>query len=247
MRPGNAVIFGATSAIATGFARALAPDGARFHLVGRDAAKLAAVRDDLVARGAKEVTVSIADLDRVEEHARLVAEAAARLGALDVALLAQGTLSDQKRCEADAARARAEVTTNFLAPASLLTELAIHFERQGRGTLAVIGSVAGDRGRASNYVYGSAKAGLAAFAAGLRARLRTKGVNVLLVKPGFVDTPMTAHLRKGALWAQPDDVGRGILRAVEAGRGEVYLPGFWRLVMFVIRHLPEPIFARLKA
>jgi short-subunit dehydrogenase len=246
MKPASVVIFGATSAIATGFARALAPEGTRFHLVARDAARLAAVRDDLVVRGAKAVSTTVADLDATAEHARLVAEAASLLGGLDAALVAQGTLSDQKRCEADAALARAELTTNFLAPASLLTELALHFERQGRGTIAVIGSVAGDRGRASNYVYGSAKAGLAGFADGLRARLREKGVNVVTVKPGFVDTPMTAHLPKGALWAKPDDVGRGILRAIESGRGVVYIPGFWRLVMFVIRHLPEPIFVRLK-
>ena len=246
MKPRTVVVFGATSAIATGFARALAPSGARFHLVARDAARLAAVRDDLVARGANAVTTTVADLNAAADHARLVGEAAAKLGTLDAALVAQGTLSDQKACESDAAIARAELTTNFLAPASLLAELAIQFERQGSGTIAVMGSVAGDRGRASNYVYGSAKAGLAGFADGLRARLREKGVNVVTVKPGFVDTPMTAHLRKGALWAKPDDVGRGILRAIEAGRGEVYLPGFWRLIMFVIRHLPEPIFVRLK-
>jgi short-subunit dehydrogenase len=246
VRPESVLVFGATSAIAVGFARALASHGARFHLVARDATKLEAVRGDLIARGAKAATTSIADLDLVDEHARLVSEAAASLGTIDAALIAQGTLPDQKRCETDLAYARAALLNNFTAPASLAAELANHFERQGRGTIAVIGSVAGDRGRASNYVYGSAKGALATFLAGLRARMRDKGVNVLTVKPGFVDTPMIAHLKKSPLWASADSVGSGILRAMESGRSEVYLPGFWRVIMFVIRHLPEPIFVRLK-
>lgn len=246
MKIERAVIFGATSAIAAGFGRALAARGARLHLVGRDEAKLAATRDDLLARGAAQVTTAVVDLNLASEHARLVAEAAAALGSLDAALVAQGTLSDQERCARDAALAQMELTTNFVAPASLLAQLALHFESQGRGAIVVIGSVAGDRGRASNYVYGSAKAGLAAFASGLRARLREKGVAVLTVKPGFVDTPMTAAFAKGPLWAQPDDVGRGILRATEAGRTVVYLPGFWGVIMFVIRHLPEWVFLRMK-
>jgi decaprenylphospho-beta-D-erythro-pentofuranosid-2-ulose 2-reductase len=246
VKPEAVVIFGATSAIAVGFARALAPRGARFHLVARDAAKLGAVRDDLLARGAKSVTSAVADLDLVDEHARLVSEAAASLGAIDAALLAQGTLPDQARCETDLVYARAQILNNFVAPASLAAELANFLVRQDRGALAVIGSVAGDRGRASNYVYGSAKGGLAEFLAGLRARLRKTNVSVITVKPGFVETPMTAHLKKGALWASPEAVGSGILRAIESGRGEVYLPGFWRLIMFVIRHIPEPIFVRMK-
>jgi short-subunit dehydrogenase len=118
-------------------------------------------------------------------------------------------------------------------------------EAQGSGSIAVISSVAGDRGRQSNYVYGAAKGLVTRFLQGLRNRLAKKGVQVLTIKPGFVDTPMTAAFKKGALWAQPDDVARGILAAIENGKNEVYLPGFWWLIMAIIRHIPEPIFKKL--
>ncbi|HSR08635.1 MAG TPA: SDR family NAD(P)-dependent oxidoreductase, partial [Bryobacteraceae bacterium] len=113
------------------------------------------------------------------------------------------------------------------------------------GHIAVIGSVAGDRIRRSNYVYGTSKSGLALFAEGLRLRLAPANVPVLVVKPGFVDTPMTAHLKKSVLFASPQYVARGILRAVEAGKNEIYLPGFWRLIMLVIRQLPYAVMKRL--
>ena len=124
--------------------------------------------------------------------------------------------------------------------------LARRLERQGSGTLAVISSVAGDRGRASNYLYGSAKAAVTAFASGLRQKLRDRGVNVLTIKPGFVDTPMTRDFRKGPLWAQPAQVAKGIARAIDSRRGVAYLPGFWWAIMRVITHIPEPVFRRIK-
>jgi short-subunit dehydrogenase len=238
-------IFGATSAIAQAVARRLAKPGAHLHLVARDAAKLETVRADLAARGAT-ITAALADLDDFARHATLVDEAWTAAGPLDGALIAQGTLPDQAACERDFACARKEWVTNFEAPASLASLLAPRFEAQGRGTLAAISSVAGDRGRRSNYVYGTAKGALSTYLAGLRLRLRDKGVRVVTVKPGFVDTPMTASFRKGALWASPDQVAGGIVRAMERGSGEVYLPWFWWPIMFVIRHLPEPVFARLK-
>jgi decaprenylphospho-beta-D-erythro-pentofuranosid-2-ulose 2-reductase len=240
------LIFGATSAIAQATARRLARPGVRFHLVARDAAKLEAVRADLVARGCGAVSVAVADLDDLERHAGLVEEADRALDGIDAAIVAQGTLSDQAACEADFARAAAEMRTNFIAPASLLAELANRFAARGSGTLVGISSVAGDRARRSNYVYGTAKGALSLFLAGLRARLREKGVRVITVKPGFVDTPMTARFPKGILWASPDRIARGIVRAMERGSGEVYLPWFWRPIMFVLRHVPEPIFVRLR-
>ena len=113
-------------------------------------------------------------------------------------------------------------------------------------TLAVISSVAGDRGRASNYLYGAAKAAVTAVTSGLRQRLHASGVNVLTIKPGFVDTPMTRAFRKGALWATPDQVARGIVRAVDRRAGVAYLPRFWWAIMSVIRHIPDRLFRRLK-
>ena len=237
-------IFGATSAIAQAVARRLAAGGTRLHLVGRDPAKLAAVRDDLAARGAV-ATMAVADLDESERHEALLDEAERLLGGLDGALVAQGTLPDQAACEASFERTQAEWRTNFVAPASLAARLANRFEARGAGVIAAISSVAGDRGRKSNYVYGTAKGALSTFLQGLRGRLHGKGVRVVTIKPGFVDTPMTAAMRKGPLWATADGVAAGIVTAMERADGEVYLPRFWALVMFAIRHIPERIFVRL--
>ncbi|MGZ5046518.1 MAG: SDR family oxidoreductase [Usitatibacter sp.] len=240
------VVFGATSAIAQAVARRLAARGARLHLVGRDAAKLEAVRADLAARGSPSATASVADLDLLDRHHALLDEAESALGSIDAALIAQGTLPDQRACEADFALAARALHTNFTSPASLASELANRFEARGAGTIVAISSVAGDRGRASNYVYGTAKAALSTFLEGLHARLHAKGVRVVTVKPGFVDTPMTAGFTKGALWATPDQVAAGIVKAMDRGTREAYLPWFWGPIMFVIRHLPARIFLRLK-
>lgn len=240
------VIFGATSAIAQAVARHLAPRGMRFHLVGRDPTKLEAVRADIAARGALAVTVAVADLDDTARHAPLVEDAERALGGLDAALIAQGTLPHQAACERDFAQTESQLRTNFIGPASLAAELANRFEARGAGTIVAISSVAGDRGRRSNYVYGTAKGALSTYLQGLRARLHDKGVKVVTVKPGFIDTPMTAEFRKGLLWSSPKRIAAGIVNAMERGTPEVYLPWFWRPIMFIIRHLPEPVFVRLK-
>lgn len=240
------LIFGATSAIAQATARILAARGARFHLVARDPRKLEAVSADLAARGASAVSVASADLDDLARHRTLIDEAERSLGGIDAAIIAQGTLPNQPACQADFDRAGAQLRTNFIAPASLAAELANRFEVKGSGTIVAISSVAGDRGRASNYVYGAAKGALSIFLQGLRARLHDKGVRVITVKPGFVDTPMTASFTKGMLWSPPERIAAGIVKAMERGTPEVYLPWFWRPIMFVLRHLPESIFVRLK-
>ena len=239
-------IFGATSAIAQATARLLSRRGARLHLVARDAGKLEAVRADLAARGAAAVSTALADLDDHLALAALVDGAIEALGGLDAALVAQGTLPDQAEAASDPEIARKALHTNFVAPALLIGVLAERFEAKGAGTLVAISSVAGDRGRASNYVYGSAKAALSTYLAGLRNRLHAKGVRVVTIKPGFVDTPMTAHFPKGALWATPAQVAEGIVRAMERGTAVAYVPWFWRPIMLVIRLIPEAIFVRLK-
>ena len=186
------------------------------------------------------------DLDDLARHEALVERAATALGGLDGALLAHGMLGDQEAAQRSYAEAEKVLRTNFLSAASLLTPLANRFEAQRAGTLVVISSVAGDRGRQSNYVYGASKGALSVFLQGLRNRLARSGVAVVTVKPGFVDTPMTAALKKNALFATPEQVARGILRAADSAQDEVYLPGFWRLIMFLIRAIPERIFKRLK-
>ncbi|MGH7448360.1 MAG: SDR family NAD(P)-dependent oxidoreductase, partial [Longimicrobiales bacterium] len=148
--------------------------------------------------------------------------------------------------DTDPSYARDTLDVNFLSPATLCLHLALQFERQRSGCLAVIGSVAGDRIRLSNYIYGTAKGALALFLDGLRMRLQPFGVCVIAVKPGFVDTPMTADVRKGPLFASAEAVGAGIHRAMKRSRGgTIYLPGFWRAVMTGIRLTPGPIFRRL--
>ncbi|MBX9607455.1 MAG: SDR family oxidoreductase [Gammaproteobacteria bacterium] len=239
------LIVGAGSAIAEACARLWSAEGAALHLVARDPARLAAMADDLALRGAARVSHGVADVARMDDAGDLVDAARAALGGLDLVLVAQGVLPNQRACERDFAQARAAFEVNTLASLAVLTRAAVLFEEQGHGALIVLGSVAGDRGRASNYVYGASKAALEVFASGLRNRLARRGVQVLLVKPGFVDTPMTAAFTKGPLWAQPADIARGILRALETRRDVVYLPAFWRAIMLVIRLLPERVFKRL--
>lgn len=236
---------GATSAIAQACARIWAERGDALFLVARNAERLEAIAADLRVRGAKQVETRVLDLCDLEAHPGLVDEAVVKLGGIDMALIAHGTLGDQEAAQRDFEVAEAELRNNFISAASLLSVLANHMEAQGRGTLAAISSVAGDRGRQSNYVYGSAKAGLSAFLSGLRNRLHKSGVSVVTIKPGFVDTPMTAHVAKGPLFASPEKVGAAIVAAMEKGRAVVYVPTFWRLIMFVVRSIPERIFQRL--
>lgn len=239
------LVLGATSAIAQHVIRLLAARGASLFLAGRNPERLEAVRQDATTRGARAESLAL-DLDDVSRHEALVEQAAAALGGLDGVVLAHGVLGDQAECERSYAAAAKVLTTNFLSAASLLTVVANRFEARRAGTIVVISSVAGDRGRQSNYVYGASKAALSAFLQGMRNRLFRSGVRVVTVKPGFVDTPMTAGVKKNALFASPERVARGILRAVDRGADEVYLPGFWRLIMLVIRSVPERIFKRLR-
>ena len=242
-------IFGATSAIAAAAARAFVARGDDLALIGRDAQKLAAVALDLKVRGRAEQTIATfqADLDARERHAEWLAAAQAALGGIDIVLIAQGTLPDQKACEADLDLMRAAFETNALSVISLAALSANLFERERRGAIVVIGSVAGDRGRQSNYVYGSAKGMVAIFCQGLRNRLAPAGVSVTLVKPGLVDTPMTAGFeKKGLLWADAATVGRIVARAAARGADVVYAPGFWFFIMAVIKAIPERVFKRLK-
>lgn len=239
------LIIGATSAIAQATARHLAARGDRLFLIARTEAKLEAVMQDLRARGA-EVCGAVADLNVFDRHEALLTEATQALGGLDVVLIAHGTLSDQKAGERDYRVTEEELRTNFLSVVSLLTLLANRLEAQRGGTIAVISSVAGDRGRGSNYIYGTAKGALSLFLQGLRNRLHPAGVRVVTLKPGFVDTPMTANVKKNALFASSDTVAQGIVAALDKGRDVVYLPAFWYLIMLLIRAVPERLFKRLK-
>jgi decaprenylphospho-beta-D-erythro-pentofuranosid-2-ulose 2-reductase len=231
------VVLGATSAIAQAAARIWAERGAELFLVARDPQKLAAVADDLRTRGGQVETL-VQDLN--EDQAGLIE----RAGAADVMLLAQGILGDPQRRDTDPDYAELILRTNLIAPARLLTLLAPRLQRGA--CIAALSSVAGDRGRAKVGIYGASKAGLDAFLSALRQRLQPAGVRVLTLKPGFVDTPMTAALPKTPLFATAAQIGSGIVRAVDAGRdGVVYLPWWWRFIMLVVKALPERVFKRL--
>jgi short-subunit dehydrogenase len=240
------LIVGATSAIAEATARLFARDGASLFLAARSARALAHMEDDLRVRGAASVRSVILDVNDVARHESVVDEAVATLGGLDVVLVAHGTLPNQAACIASVAAAEQELRTNFLSTVSLLTIVANRMEAQGHGTIAVITSVAGERGRASNYVYGAAKGGVSIFLQGLRHRLAATGIKVIDIRPGFVDTPMTASLKKGPLWSSAARVASDIHRAVATGKDVVYTPWFWRWIMLAIRGTPAPIFHKTR-
>jgi decaprenylphospho-beta-D-erythro-pentofuranosid-2-ulose 2-reductase len=239
------LIVGATSAIAEATARRLAADGDALFLAARNAERLQAIADDLRVRGAAKCETAVIEATDYATHADLIAQAQTALGGLDTLLIAHGTLPDQKACEASFEISRREIEVNALSVISILTHAGNLFEEQRQGTIAVISSVAGDRGRQSNYVYGSAKAAVTTFLQGLRNRLHPAGVQVLTVKPGFVDTPMTSAFPKGPLWASPEQIARGIHEAIQKRKDLVYLPGFWRPIMRAVREIPEPVFKRL--
>jgi decaprenylphospho-beta-D-erythro-pentofuranosid-2-ulose 2-reductase len=239
----NIVVIGATSAVAQAAIRIWAAAQHSLTLFGRNAAELERIAADARVRGAIEVIVHVGDITA----AGYIQSAVAALPAASIALVAHGSNSDSDRADRDANYLHDEINVNFTSAALWAQSLASSMATRREGSVAVISSVAGDRGRYSNHAYGAAKAGLSAFCSGLRARMSHHGVNIVTVKPGFIDTPMTAHVaKKGALWATPEQIARGIVNAIDKRRSIVYLPGFWRLIMLVIQHVPEGIFKKMK-
>ncbi|MGV6492671.1 SDR family oxidoreductase [Stenotrophomonas rhizophila] len=237
------LIIGATSAIAEAVARLYAARASTIFLVGRNATRLDAIAADLRVRGAHQVDAFALDVNDLAGHAAMLDAAWAASGGIDTVLIAHGTLPDQAACDQSVELAMREFITNGTSTIALCTALA---QRLSAGSnLAVISSVAGDRGRASNYLYGSAKAAVTAFLSGQGQRLGKLGINVLTIKPGFVDTPMTQAFKKGALWASADKVAQGIVRASDRRRAVAYLPGFWWAIMMVIKNIPEFVFRRI--
>jgi len=237
------MIIGATSAIAQATARLLAPRGDFLVLAGRNEERLRTVAADLEARGASGTEIILFDACAETDFAELAQRGWG--GGLNMLLVAHGSLPDQLAIQDDPGASLREMQINALSGIALLSAFAPLFEAQSSGTIAVISSVAGDRGRQSNYVYGAAKAALTVYSQGLRNRLSKCGVVVLTIKPGFVDTPMTASFPKGLLWAQPERIAQGILRASEGVGGVAYLPWFWRYIMLVIKLIPERLFKKL--
>jgi decaprenylphospho-beta-D-erythro-pentofuranosid-2-ulose 2-reductase len=243
--PRKILVLGATSGIAQATCRIWAAQGASLFLVARNAEKLAAVAADLRTRGASYIDTAVVDLDDTSQHPSLLAHAVNSLTGMDIAYLAHGILGDQLQAEQDFDEAAQIIYTNLMAPISLLTWLANFCVQRHAGTIAVLSSVAGDRGRKSNYVYGSSKAGLSTFLEGLRNRVDREGVTVLTIKPGPTKTAMTAGMPKSEKFADPDAVAESIVSAINKGKDTLYVPFQWRPIMFIIRNIPERIFKKL--
>lgn len=237
-------VLGATSAMARALCREFAGRGDRLFLAARSREDLEAQASDLRLRYGVEVETGLLQAEDRESHAPLIEEAIASLGGLDGVVLALGALGRQPQDSRRAAPAARLVDVNLTAPVSLLTIAAERLEEQRSGFIVAFGSVAGDRGRQSNYAYGAAKAGLDVFMQGLRHRLEPMGIRVLTIKPGFVDTEMTWGLPGLFLVASPHRVARTIAKTLEKRAGVLYVPGFWRYIMMIIRHIPSAIFHR---
>lgn len=241
------VIIGATSSMAEHCARLWVAGGpVALTLVGRDRARTERVAADLRVRGTQaSVDVDTVDFNDAHAIAALVKRVTAS-GPVDLVLVAHGSLPDQSVCQRDLDACATALAVNGVSPVLFAEAFAAAFEAAGRGTLVIIGSVAGDRGRRSNYVYGAAKGLVTRYAQGLQHRFAGTAIRVVLVKPGPTDTPMTAHLKQqGARMATPDEVARLIVNGAERGTPVIYAPKKWALIMMVIRHLPAVIFNKI--
>jgi short-subunit dehydrogenase len=240
------IVLGATSGIALGVQRLLARQGCELLLVARSPERLADLQADLSLRGAAAVSTYPADLASVQQHASVFEFLRRKLPDFDTVLLAYGSMREQKDSENSVDVLLEELQSNFVSATAILTLFAADLERRRTGCIAAITSVAGDRGRRSNYVYGSAKGALSLFLQGLRSRLHPAGVRVITIKPGPVQTPMTDHLPNQARFADPEQVARDVVRALEHRAPDVlYTPKIWRYVMTGVRQIPETIFKRL--
>ena len=235
-------VFGATSAIAADASRIYASSGARLFLIGRNADKLKALANEL---GDAVVGYQVQDFDRTDQADACVTRVIEGLGPIDIALIAHGLLGDQLESEQRVDVAEQIARTNYLSVMALCIPLANHLEARRGGHLAVMSSVAADRGRPRNYTYAAAKSALNIYLQGVRSRLYRAGVQVHTLKLGPTITPMTEGHAKNILFSRSEDVARGVVRAIERGGSEAYVPGFWRLIMGIVRNTPESVFQRI--
>lgn len=226
-------------------AKLYAIEKANLYLIARDTSKLNTIKQDLMVRGANTVHTAQFDANQFESHQTLIEQAFEALGCVDVLLVAHGSLPNQELCQTDSMKAIEELNTNGVSVISLLTHAATKMEQQKSGNITVITSVAGDRGRQSNYVYGAAKGMVSTFLQGLAQRLSKSGIHVLDIKPGFVDTPMTAEFDKGALWAKPEKVAQIIKKRISKKSSFSYIPAFWFVIMTIIKFVPKFIFKKI--
>ena len=242
---GAVLIFGATSAVAQSLAKLHAQAGDPLLLVARNQNQLESIAADLRARSTQSVRCINSDLALLDQHPALMQDIAEQFDNISKYYFFYGVLPDQKACEGEWDLAYEALNTNFISKASLLTHVANKVEKETNRSLVVISSVAGDRGRQSNYVYGASKGALSIFVQGLRNRLQKANCCVTTIKPGFIDTPMTKDFDKSFLWASPEAVANDIYNASMKGRDIVYSPWFWRYIMIIIKCIPESLFKKL--
>ena len=242
----NILVIGATSAIAHSVCKKFCMEPSTFYLVGRSKEKLSIIADDLRVRGAITVHIDACDFVNPAEYENLSQRVIKLLPSFDIVFIAHGSLSDQDKCEVDTDYVSNELSVNFTSTIALSLLFSRVLKKQKHGTLAVVSSVAGERGRQSNYIYGAAKAGITAFCSGLRNKLIQDNVHVLTILPGFVDTPMTSHIPKNFLFASSDKVADDIVNAIKKKKDVLYTPFFWKYVMIIVRSIPEGIFKKLK-
>jgi hypothetical protein len=242
----NVVIIGATSAVAIAIARLHAMAGDTLYLIGRNAQKLDELCADLIVRGAHGSHYDALDFASLSTYDALWERVESILDAPDIVYVAHGVLPDNLQCQNVYEQVVDSFSINVLSVIGLVAPIANRMEENKKGKIAVLSSVAGDRGRQSNYIYGAQKAAISTYLQGLRNRLFKAGVSVTTVKPGFIDTPMTASFDKtGPLWATPEKVAADIVKGVSKNRNVIYTPWFWALIMLLIKLIPEPIFKRL--
>ena len=240
------IVLGATSGIAVEVQRLLAREGRELLLVARSQHRLAEIQADLLVRGAQQVLTYSADLASIQQHAAIFEFVRHTFPGFDTVLLAYGSMHDQKDSETSVDILLEDLQINFVSATAILTLFAADLEGRRTGCLAAITSVAGDRGRRSNYVYGSSKGALSLFLQGLRSRLHPAGVRVITIKPGPVQTPMTDHMANSSRFADPQQVAQDIVRALERRSPDVlYTPKIWRYIMTAVQQIPESIFKRL--
>ncbi|MGE0632507.1 MAG: SDR family oxidoreductase [Pseudobdellovibrionaceae bacterium] len=241
----NVLIIGATSAIATAFAKRISTYCQSIVLVGRSPDKLSSLREELEKFGSARIFSEILDFNLLVSHQSFI-QRIVETYSIDTVLIAHGTSVNQKLAEKNFSDQIGCFEVNFLSTISLLTPIANIFETRKNGVIAVISSVAGDRGRQSNYIYGSTKSALSAYLSGLRGRLHSSKVHVLTIKPGMVKTPMTSNHKKVRLTTSPEVVARDIENAIRKRKNVIYTPAYWRFIMLALRLVPEYFFKYLK-
>ena len=242
----NVLILGATSRIAQSIAAEHAKDGDSILLAARDRDEVKTIASDIQVRHSTRVLIGDFEATDFDSHAGFIADAVEALGSIDTAYVVFGAMGEQKESQQDFSAARAVLDVNFTAAVSVSEPLAAYMEERCEGTIIGISSVAGDRGRQSNYFYGAAKGGYSLYLQGLRGRLAKSGVHVMTAKLGFIDTPMTYGLKTKIPIASTEATAKALKKAAAKGKNTLYYPWFWRFVMLLIKAIPERTFKKLK-